>query len=172
MTSQERQLCGIAAHEQLLKERDELRVVLSDLLQERNWEHRIGALQQAERELRHASLGLVGRWVGDVQRVLGLLSEALRGLPAYSAPALAPAPQEACCHVYVGDLGEMHQPNCTRRRQSFHQTMEAFAGRPLPVRHARFDEAQEEFRQAQRARAEAEAGAEAEAPPATDSTHE
>ena len=45
---QERQLCGVAAHEQLLRERDELRVVLDDLLQERNWAHRIGALQQAE----------------------------------------------------------------------------------------------------------------------------
>lgn len=154
MTSQERQLCGVAAHEQLLKERDELRVVLSDLLQERNWEHRIGAMQEAERELRLTvdifwyTGSPSDTWDAAIRRVLKLLSEALRGLPAYPAPAPAPAPapvpQEACCHVYVGDLGEMHQPNCTRRRQALRDVLGT----------------------------EAEAEAAPEARPATDSTHE
>lgn len=206
---EERQLCGVAAHERLLKERDELRVVLDDLLQERNWAHRIGALQQAERELRltqadidfRRATGFVSaRTAAIIQRALGLLSEALRGLPAHPAPAPAPvpadaprapkhdwcaicgalpttgcahlgpprpAPQEACCYTYVGDLGEIHQPNCTRQAEFWREQQNFDALGPVAVHH--FDEPP---RARAEAEPEAEVGAGAEARPTTDSTHE
>lgn len=161
---EERQLCcGVAAHERLLKERDELRVVLDDLLQERNWAHRIGALQQAERELRFVTLdidfrrntGLVSaRTVASAQRALGLLSEALRGLPAHPAPEpqppqisrpeARPAPQEAIVPTAFDVL------------TAFARSMEAFQTQ----------------RAGTEAEPEAEVGAGAEARPTTDSTHE
>lgn len=179
----EHQLCGVAAHEQLLKERDELRVVLDDLLQERNWAHRIGALQQAEREVRlHAERF----WHPEpIRRALRLLSEALQGLPAHPAPApqppqvsqpeARPAPQEACCYTYVGDLGEIHQPNCTRQAEFWREQQNSGALGPIDVLTA-FSRSMEAFQTLQRARTEAEpeaeVGAGAEARPTTDSTHE
>lgn len=161
---EERQLCGVAAHERLLKERDELRVVLDDLLQERNWAHRIGALQQAERELRFVTSGIdfrrntgfvSARTVASAQRALGLLSEALRGLPAHPAPEPQPL--------------QISQPEARPAAQEAINVLPAF---DVLTAFSRSMEAFQTQRAGTEAEPEAEVGAGAEARPTTGSTHE